>query len=279
MKTNKKEEQPMSILFSGDFHNGSRGELNIITKESLLHKYGQEIYERIKYHIILGDGGFMWPHNEERDKFNYTMFDERPFPVLCVLGNHDPIYGMKNVSETDIGLGETVYKLNDKPFIAYLKRGKVYHIEGIKFLVLGGALSIDQYRRTPGESWWKEEYWDEQEKKDLFTLLESDNVFDCVISHTGPCRMNKKLFPMGDSNRPTPFHPKFKDEVGFLNDEIHKLIQFQEWFCGHWHEDEYYYDGKRKCRYRYLYWHTKILEKTDGKLTVHNEYGNKGNQR
>jgi 3-oxoacid CoA-transferase subunit A len=265
----------MSILLSGDFHAGARGELGLITRDSLIDAYGPEIYSGVKYHVILGDAGFMWPGNEKKDKYNYKMLVERSFPVLCVLGNHEPIYGMKNVPEEDIGLGESVYKINENPFVAYLKRGKVYRIDGIKFLVLGGALSIDQYRRTPGESWWKEEYWDEREKSDLFALLEKDNIFDCVISHTGPCRMNKTLFPWGEISRPTPFHPKFKDEVGFLNDKIHKIIQFKEWWCGHWHEDKYYYDGNRKCRYRYLYRHTKILTKADGKLTVRNEYENK----
>jgi Icc-related predicted phosphoesterase len=263
----------MSILFSGDFHNGSRGELCLITKESLLRQYGQETYGGIKYHVILGDGGFMWPHNEMKDKFNYKMLGERPFPVLCVLGNHDPIYGMKNIPEEDIGLGEAVYKINETPFVAYLKRGKVYNIDGIKFLVLGGALSIDRYRRTPGQSWWKEEYWDEQENNDLFALLEDDNAFDCIISHTGPGRINEKLFENDDT-----YYDKSFDEVALLNDKIVDKIQFQEWLCGHWHEDEHYYDEKRKCRYRYLYRHTKILEKVDGKLTVRSEYGNKLNQ-
>jgi 3-oxoacid CoA-transferase subunit A len=263
----------MSILFSGDFHANARGELDLVTKESLLHKYGPEIYGGIRYHIILGDGGFMWPHNEERDESNYKTLGERPFPVLCVLGNHEPIYGMKNVPEEDIGIGETVCKIKDEPFVAYLKRGKVYVIDGIKFLVLGGALSIDKYNRIPNKTWWENEYWDEREKKGLFTLLETENAFDCVISHTGPCRMNKMMFPWGETNRPTPFHPKFRDEVGFLNDEVHKIIQFREWWCGHWHEDRYRYNNNSKHGYQYLYRTTKILEKTDGNLKVHNEYG------
>jgi hypothetical protein len=265
----------MSILFSGDFHADSRGELDLITEEALLVKYGEEIYSNIKYHIILGDGGFMWPHNVERDKYNYKMLGKRPFPVLCVLGNHEPIYGMKNIPEADIGIGEAVYKIKSKPFVAYLKRGKVYIIDGIKFLVLGGALSIDKYRRIPNVTWWEKEYWDEQEKNDLFTLLESENTFDCVISHVGPCRMNKKLFSLGDSRWPSRDDDKFYDEVGFLNDKIHRRIQFREWWCGHWHEDRYYYNKNSKRGYQYLYRTTKIIEKADGKLRVYNEYGMK----
>jgi hypothetical protein len=48
----------------------------------------------------------------------------RPFPVLCVIGNHEPILGMSGLTETDIGIGGTVYQINADPFVAYLKRGK-----------------------------------------------------------------------------------------------------------------------------------------------------------
>ncbi|MDR0322790.1 MAG: metallophosphoesterase [Treponema sp.] len=263
----------MSILFSGDFHANARGELDLITKDSLIDKYGQKIYDSINYHIILGDGGFMWQNNEEKDKHNYKILGKRSFPVLCVLGNHEPIYGMKNVPEEDIGLGETVYKIKAKPFVAYLKRGKVYVIDGIKFLVLGGALSIDKNRRIPNKSWWENEYWDEREKEYLYKLLETENSFDCVISHIGPHHINQKLFLLGGASMAFLSHPKFKDEVAFLNDEIHKSIKFKEWWSGHWHEDKYHYNKSTKRKYQYLYRTTKILNKTDGKLAVYNEYG------
>jgi len=184
----------LSILISGDLHANSRGELEYVTKESLCGKFGDEIYNSINYHIILGDGGFMWHFNRMGDELIYKKFAERSFPVLCVMGNHEPIYGKNDIPEDDIGIGVNVFRINGNPYAAYLKRGKVYTIEGIKFLVLGGALSIDKYRREENETWWENEYWSEQEKNDLFKLLETDNAFDCVISHTGPWHMNVKLF-------------------------------------------------------------------------------------
>ena len=141
-------------------------------------------------------------------------------------------------------------------------------IDGIKFLVLGGALSIDKYHRIPNETWWDKEYWDEQEKKDLFKLLETDNTFDCVISHTGPCFINKELFKYNDT-----YYEKSFDEAAILNDKIHNMIKFQEWWCGHWHEDEYLIDEDGKHKYQYLYKTTKIMEKIRSKLIVYNEYG------
>ena len=257
----------MSILFSGDLHANARDEISCITKNVLIKKYGQQKFDEIRYHIILGDAGFLWPGNQRIDLLNYKTLACRPFPVLCVIGNHEPILGMKDLEETDISIGEKVLQINDDPFVAYLKRGKVYTIDGIKFLVLGGALSIDQIYRVVNKSWWSNEYWDEQEKTDLFKLLETENSFDCVISHTGPHHINNKLFGHQLFNE-----DKFLDEVALLNDEIHKKIQFKEWFCGHWHEDRYYCNEKLNQKYRYLYNTTKLTEKTDNNLITYNEF-------
>ena len=256
----------MSILFSGDFHAGVQGELSCITKKAIIKAFTRKNYANIRYHIILGDGGFMWQGYEKKDLYNYETLALRPFPILCVLGNHEPIYGMEGLKETDIGLGETVYQINEAPFVAYLKRGKIYTIDGIKFLVLGGALSIDKNDRTPGKSWWENEYWTKQEEDDLFKLLGTDNNFDYVISHTGPHHINSKLFEnqMGLSK-------KFYDEVALLNDEINNKILFRDWWCGHWHQDVFHYDTITKHGYHYMYKSIKILEKIDNEFTIHAE--------
>lgn len=261
----------MSILFSGDFHAGAADELSSITKKSLKKKYGHNIFNDIKYHIILGDGGFMWPGNYETDLFNYEVLAYRLFPILCVIGNHEPILGMNKLPEVDIGIGEKVYQIQDKPFVAYLKRGKVYTIDGFKFLVLGGAFSIDKNARTPNVTWWKQEYWSEKEKRDVFKLLEKENVFDCVLSHTGPDIVNKILFQF-----PGYLSKIINDDVARLNDQIDAKIQCKDWWCGHWHRDVYYYSMSAKRGYQYLYRATKILDRVDGAMTVYSEYGKTG---
>ena len=266
----------MSILFSGDFHANARNELSFIAKESLIAQYGNEVFESLRYQIILGDGGFMWQGAEKTDKQNYMALDKRPFPVLCVMGNHEPLYGKNDLPETDIGIGETVYKINDKPFVAYLKRGKVYNIDGIKCLVLGGALSIDKHLRVPNVSWWENEYWDVGEKESLFKLLKTENNFDCVISHTGPRAVNLKLFFSKYPDGVNTFFENTIDEVGVLNDEIQKQINFKEWWCGHFHKDKYYYDDVLKHGYHYLYETTKILEKVGNNLAIRKEYDRNG---
>ena len=148
----------MSILISGDFHNNICEELFIINKNALVDKYQQDKFDTIKYHIILGDAGFLWPGCGDLDAINYNALSKRTFPILCVFGNHDPVLGRKDLPEIDIGIGEKVILVKEEnPFIAYLKRGKKYNIENNTFLVLGGALSIDKVFQQDNNTWWKEE--------------------------------------------------------------------------------------------------------------------------
>jgi 3-oxoacid CoA-transferase subunit A len=242
----------MAILFSGDFHANSRDELSSITKEALVEQFGTRVYNTINYHVILGDGGFLWPKNKRIDALIYKLLAYRPFPVLCVIGNHEPILGRTDIPEVDIGLGETVYQIH--PLVSYLKRGKIYRIDGFKFLVLGGALSIDLVYRVPGLSWWANEYWSEQEKEDIFALLEKENSFDFVLSHTGPDRINIAAFSDILSNS-----EKYGDQVALLNDQIDDRITCKQWWCGHWHMDRYCYDNARGRGYHYLCRTVKIL--------------------
>jgi 3-oxoacid CoA-transferase subunit A len=262
------KEHFMSIFLSSDFHGNAENELSYITKKTLIKNYRQEKFENIKYHIILGDGGFLWQGSHKTDLFNYKVLAHRPFPVLCVIGNHEPILGMSGIPEVDIGIGEAVYQIQAEPFVAYLKRGKIYTIDGFKMLVLGGALSVDKSWRKPGKTWWECEYWSEQEKQDVYKLIETESSFDCVLSHTGPHHINKRLF---ESSR--HYSEKYHDEVAYLNDDIHGRIQFREWWCGHWHRNLYYHDEETDRGYQYLYRKTKILDMQDNKIAVYNEFG------
>jgi len=261
----------MAILFSSDLHEDKNREFIEISKTRLCKKYQQDIYNDIKYHIILGDGGFPVPNGQD-DWPGYKSLSLRPFPILCVIGNHEPILGMKEEElrklEEDIGIGEKVYTVNKKlTFVAYLKKGKVYNIDGFKFLVLGGALSIDKEERINKNTWWEQEYWSEQEEQDVFKLLETENTFDYVLSHTGPHRINEILFGNKSS-----FSKKI-DKVAVMNDKIDAKIQCNGWWCGHWHKNQDYRDEKTNRQYHYLdKITTKILSRENGDPKIHNEY-------
>lgn len=99
----------MAILFSSDFHGNNKDEFIEVSAKRLRNTYGENTYNTIKYHIILGDGGFP----VQNDTWScYKSLAYRRFPILCVIGNHEPILGMKDLHklEEDIGIGETVLK-------------------------------------------------------------------------------------------------------------------------------------------------------------------------
>jgi hypothetical protein len=250
----------MSVLLSGDFHDNARGEMGYLTKSYLIKKFKRNLYKKINYHIILGDGGFLWPGQQVREVAIFETLSERPFPILCVLGNHEPVLGRTDLPVVDIGIGEKVTVVNEKnPFLAYLQRGKVYNIDNRKFLVLGGALSIDKAYRRPNISWWENEYWSKEEEDGLFALLEKENSFDYVLSHTGPQRINAKLFAQFGGTYPLKFH----DKVAELNERIDKKINCKQWFCGHWHQVYYYYDEETQRGYQYLYEPPALMTDTE----------------
>jgi hypothetical protein len=96
----------MSVLFISDFYAGFSGEIKSITKKNLVKKYRSEKYSRIKYYIILDDGGFIWPGNLVQNLMNYNTLARRNFPVFNVFGNQNPIHKfflmLKIIADTNI---------------------------------------------------------------------------------------------------------------------------------------------------------------------------------
>ena len=259
----------MSILISGCFNTDQKHELISISEKTLIEKFQKEKYDNIKSHIVLGDGGFLSQEHYNFNNNTYRVLSERPFPVFCVLGNNDLIFKEKNLQETDIGIGETVYQYKSKPFIAYLKHGKAYTIDSIKFLVLPGALAMYTPTNNFNKALWGLEYWPDNEKQELVNLVETQNTFDCVISHFPPYHIHKKLF-----SRNMVIYPAHNDEdLLFLNEKILNKITFPEWWSNHDENDQYSWDNEENRGYQFLHRTAKILEKVNNKLVIYNEYG------
>jgi len=256
----------MAILFSADFHgNHTNNEFIEISEKALKkRKYKKNnLYSKINYHIILGDGCFQIPEKGVTDY--YKSLSHRPFPILSVIGNHEPVSDMSKLKEEDKGFGEKVYVIKEEyPYVAYLKKGKVYNIDGFKFLVLGSGLTIIKDKEK-NELLCQQNNWTEQEEQDLFKLLESENNFDYVLSHTGPHRINEILFKENVDKI------KEIDKVALMNDKIDEKIQCLGWWCGHWHRYKEYTDEKNNRQYIYLdkSLTTKVLSKEDGKPVIY----------
>jgi hypothetical protein len=103
-------------------------------------------------------------------------------------------------------------------------------IEDKKFLVIGGARSIDKKFRKLGISWWEEEeptYADYY--KTLHSIEEHKNEVDYVISHTAPTSAIKQMFG---------FSEKYFDPTTVMLENIQERTKFKQWFFGHFHENK-----------------------------------------
>lgn len=87
-------------------------------------------------------------------------------------------------------------------------RGQIFVIDGLKFFVVGGAISVDKAFRIEHISWWKEELPNFAEMNEgLNNLRKHNNKVDYIISHTCSSNTLKVI------SRLWGFTPKPKDTL------------------------------------------------------------------
>ena len=253
------------IYITGDTHN-TIDMSNLSSKNIRLCCMEQKVvYHKISIAIVLGDFGLPWSSDcsidgdgihptDHTDRYLLKWYNEKPFKVFAVMGNHDNYDLLEQLPEVNM-FGAKVLKVSDNVF--YFKRGEVYKIEGKSFLVLGGALSTDKVFRTIRESWWPQEEWTEDEKKTCLSKIDSAGCnFDYVLSHTGP----STAIALTDSYYTNEEHlPElFEDSNVIFNDKIDSITTYKKWFFGHWHSD-WGYENFEKSKYVPLYHRGRIL--------------------
>lgn len=103
--------------------------------------------------VQVGDWGYTWPGREhERVAAVQGMLRRAGLTLFWLDGNHDNFTHLDYIGALDAD--EPVVIADD---ITYLPRGCVWEWSGVRFMSLGGAVSIDKARRIPGLSWWPEE--------------------------------------------------------------------------------------------------------------------------
>ena len=209
----------MSVFVTGDCHGDFRKIYAFADKMEL----GPN-----DYIMVLGDMGLFWRH--DRRDANYFINDfeyEFDFNLYFVDGNHENFKILNSLPEDENGMGYI------SKHIRHLKRGCRYEIDGKSILAIGGADSVDQFRRTEGLSWWKEE---------AITQEDIDKVepgyYDYVLSHTCPLSVFEanKIHLCTLGNIVDDEEPLFK----ISNNSLEKLldkITFNRWCFGHYHVD------------------------------------------
>ena len=154
--------------------------------------------------------------------------------------------------------GGTVYYQPGYENILFAKDGEIYDFEGRKYIVIGGAYSIDkEYRLFCGANWFP----DEQPSKDIKATVEKNldkNGWDIhgVLSHTCPYTYEpRELFLSGVDQS------KVDNSTERWLDTIEEKLTYDVWYFGHYHGEKSIYIEKngRQSVLQMLYYDVKKL--------------------
>jgi predicted phosphodiesterase len=172
------------ILFAGDTH----GNLSHL-------RYLLEVAQKERAHtlFVLGDFGY-WEHQDSGviflDKLS-TIAEKRGIPVYFLDGNHDNRKVLLDLHVTQDDEGFT----RVRPNILHADRGHRWTWEGVRFIALGGAYSVDkEYRlmlerkhRKPGSLWFPGE---EMTDTEMSQILLNTTPVDIMLAHDKPSKSN-----------------------------------------------------------------------------------------
>lgn len=214
----------------------------------------QKSMTRDDFVIVCGDFGIWHDTKEERWWLNWLA--EKSFTVCFVDGNHENFNRLYSDEFEVVDFhGGKAHKIRDN--IYHLMRGYVFDICDKKIFAFGGASSHDiddgildpdefptkkayktVYKHWANEnksfriknvSWWEQEIPSQKEMIFGFKTLEENNYkVDFIISHCLPQEI-ASIFSCGC------YKP---DELTEYFDKVKDIVDFKNWFCGHYHFDE-----------------------------------------
>lgn len=208
------------IYFTGDIH-GSKKEI-----EQFCRRINPTDQDTI---VLLGDVGANYSLDDRDWLLKLTLNRMGP-TFLCIHGNHEirpaniPSYKTKEWN------GGTVWYEEEFPNLLFAKDGEIFILEGIRYLVIGGAYSVDKYYRLMrGFGWWE----DEQPSDEIKAYVEkqiAEKDFDIILSHTCPFKYEptEVFLPMIDQST-------VDASTEHWLDQIEEAVSYKAWLCGHWH--------------------------------------------
>lgn len=222
------------FFLTGDIH----GEVSRIVDIGIKYKLEQDDVV-----VILGDAGINYFLNE-KDLLQKEFLSDCKFTIFCIHGNHEerpfniPTYKEKEWN------GGTVYVEDEFPNLLFAKDGEVFNFNGKSVLVIGGAYSVDkEYRLQRGFQWFKDEQPSKEIIKHIEEQIKKQKHFDIVLSHTCPISTQPEhlFLPFIDQS-------KVDKTTEMLLQRVSELIDFDEWYFGHFHGD--WDNGKYHMLYR-----------------------------
>ena len=156
---------PRFIAFAGDWH------ANTWFAEQAI-QYASS--KRADVIVHTGDFGYLFL-DEYLDALN-DMCVTTGIPLLFVDGNHENHDWLNQQPVSDDGFRWL------RSHIAHIPRGHTWEWNGVTFLGLGGAHSVDVQRREAGVSWWPEERITREDVE----KATASGVVDIMVTHDCP---------------------------------------------------------------------------------------------
>lgn len=220
------------IYFTGDTHGSYRSIFKFANRFHLL---------RTDVIVILGDAGYNYYGGERDAEAKLHLSHVKP-TILCIHGNHEirpaniPSYKTKEWN------GGIVWYEEEYPNLLFAKDGEIYTLNGLNYLAIGGAYSVDKHLRIRrGAGWWEDEQPSDETKRYVEEQIRAHKV-DVILSHTCPRKYipTEVFLPMVDQST-------VDNSTEIWLDQIEEVVNYKAWYCGHWHTD------KRIDRLHFLY--------------------------
>lgn len=201
--------------------------------------------------IILGDAGFNY-YGDRRDDELKAEISRLPITLFCLHGNKENrpqnvgTYGVRNFC------GGKVYYEPKYPHIYFAIDGEIYTFEGKKYMVVGGAHSVDKLRcLSEGKPFFEDEMPCDATKALVERRLEQEgNKIDGMMTHTCPLAyLPTEMFMSTRQNaalRKKPrkatgkkvFRPDIDRSTELWLGILEQKLDYTVWFCGHYHIDK-----------------------------------------
>jgi len=201
--------------------------------------------------IILGDSGFNY-YDDKRDDELKKEISALNITLFCLHGNKEN--RPQNVGTYGIRCfcGGKVYYEPKYPNIYFAIDGEIYTFEGKKYMVVGGAHSVDKTRcLDEGTPFWHDEMPNDTVKATVEQNLRNEgNKIYGMMTHACPIDyLPTEMFMSTRQNasiKRTPRKSKskkiFKPDIDRSTEiwlgKLEKILDYEVWFCGHYHIDK-----------------------------------------
>jgi len=210
----------MEIGLAGDWHGNDRWAVSVL--DTFAARGVKTVYHLGDFGIWPGDGGKFYLQKifETCEKHGITLW--------VTPGNHEDWTQIEDEKWTERQIiGGDKAKTWE---VALLPRGFFWELDGVSFISLGGAPSIDFEHRSEGKSWWPEEVI---ESHHLERLVKAD-VMLCHDSPDGGTLQVQHIIssnPMGWSQKGLTYCAKGRN----LMNQAVEIVEPKLFVHGHYH--------------------------------------------